>query len=446
MAKVSQEELEAAIGNGLDAPEATTTEKKDDKKADDKKDEKKPDDTDDPDDEGKKADDKKDDSKKDEKKDDKSEDKKDADDKKDEGKKDDKKDDDKKDEKKDDEESIIEDELIAKVFAEKYEISNYEELVETLDGVDALLDEHEKLVEENKKLKEAKPELKFESDDQKKVYEFLTKTGYDPSKISEGLVTHAKLMSMDLGKDADPNLILEEKYVLEHPELTRAEAQKKFTRWFNSKFVVDKTKFEDDKEYKEEQELADIEKKSQVAKATDFLKKKQEEFKPSEKPGKKDVIEEKIPKDVEDGMKKTVGDFRKYMEGLSTLTFTDEKNPDNTFTYEVPKKVQKQVLDAGTQWLSKPNLYNEKGELVKHDTEEYAHNVIMSMVWKDLTEKMLRHVEQKAKIVKVEKTSEKTPERKGGSEKGDLDGMDFMQLAEIEAENRVKERKKRTGR
>lgn len=425
MAKVSQADVEAALGNGLDAPE---NKKGDDKKPDEKKDEKKPDDTDDPDDEDKDVDDKKDE-KKDEKKDD--------------GKKDDEKKD-----KKSDEEPAIEDDVIAKALEEKFDISNYKDLVETLEGVDALLDEHDKLIEENKKLKEeVKPELKFDSDSQKKVYEFLTKTGYDPERIGEGLMTHAKLMSMELGKDADPKMILEEKFVIEHPELTRDEAQAKFTREYTRKFVVDKTKFENDDEYKEEVKLAEIDKKSAVAKATEFLKKKQEEFKPAEKSGKKEATETKITKEADDNIKRTVGDFRKYMEGLETLTFTDEKNPSNTFTYSVPKKIQKQILEAGSKWLAKPELYNEKGEFSgQHNTEEYAHNVTMSMAWKDVVEKMLRHVEQKAKIINVEQKAEVKPERKGGTEKGSLEGMDFMEQAEMDANSRVKERKKLQGR
>ena len=441
MAKVSQEDVEAALGNGIDSPEQTDDSKKDDKKVQEKKD----DDTEDPDDEDEKVKDKKDESEDDSKKDDKSDDKKDVVDKKDE-KSSDKKDD--KDDKKSDDEPFIEDDLIAKALEDKFEISNYKDLVETLEGVDALMDEHEKLVEENKKLKETKPELKFESEGQKKVYEFLTKTGYDPERVGEGVMTHAKLISMDLSKDADPKMILEEKYVIEHPELTRAEAQKKFERYYNSKFVVDKTKFEDPEELKEEQELADIEKKSAVSKALDFLKKKQDEFKPAEKPGKKEAAqEEKISKEVEDGVKKTVGDFRTYMDGLDTLTFTDQKNPGNTFTYKVPKNIQKQVLEAGTKWLSRPELYSEKGEISdKHNTERYAHNVTMSLVWEDLIEKLLRTVEQKAKIVNVEQKSEKKPERKGGEEKGNLDDMDWMDAAEIDANNRLKKRKQMAGR
>lgn len=425
MAKVSKEEIEAGLGFGQDTPEAKSEDKTKDKKEEDK-----PKEDEDPDEDGKKQE---------EKKEGITEEKKDTDAEK--------KDDDKKAEEEDKDKTkevdpIIADEVIAKALEDKYEISSYKDLVETLEGVDALVDAHEKVIAENKKLKEAKPELEFQSDSQKKVYEFLTKTGYDPSKIGEGILTHAKLITMDLSKDADPKMILEEAFVIDHPELTREEARIKFERKYKNEYTVDKAKFDDDKDYNEEVQHVEIDKKTAVAKATEFLKKKQSEFKPDEKEGKKEVAEVKLTKEVDDGIKRTVAGFRKYMDGLETLTFTDEKNPSNTFTYSVPKRTQKQVLEAGTNWLSKAELYNEKGEIPSnHNAEEYAHNVTMSLVWRDVVEKMLRHTDQKAAIITAERIAEKKPERKGGAEKGSLEGLDFMASAELLADQKVKERK-----
>lgn len=447
MAKVEEKDVMEALGHDQDVIDAPKGEEnKDDKKSDEKK----------PEDE--KGEDKKDEEKGEEKTEDKKSDEKKSDDedktdpaKKDEAK--DKKNPEKKDEDKDEkknEQPAIGDELVAKAFEEKYDISSFKDLEETLDGVDKLVEAHNTLKAEHEALKKGKGsgEPKFESDGQKKAFEFLTKSGYDPSRYSDGLMAHATLSTMDL-KNADPKSILEQDYVLQHPELTRDEALYKFKKKYEKDYVVDKTKYGDDADkYEDDKKDAEIELKSAVAKATDRLRKKQEEFtaNPAEdKGGAKKESADKPSPEVESGIKTTVADFTAYLDGFETIIFSDEKDPENQFTYQVPKKYLKQVREHGIKFLSQPGNYNEKGKIPEHDAEDYAHKLVMALSAEDLVEKLLRHTKQKAQIIKAEKIAEKKPEDKGGKVDANATGTDWMDDAEKVAESKQKERNQRRG-
>ncbi len=342
----------------------------------------------------------------------------------------------KKEEEKKEEEKKVEptniDELIAKELGEDYDMKSLADIKDVLEGVDQLLEELDAA-------KKKSGEPAFKSEAQKKAFEFITSMGYDPARYGDGLITHATLLGLDIDK-SDAKSALEQKFIIENPELTRDEAISKFNKDFKKKFEVDKTKFDDAEALKEEEESIRIDLKSEEAKAKKFLKQKQEEFKVAEsKEDKKETQE--VPAVIQNGIERTVGEFKSYVDGFNEITFTEDKNEDNKFTYKIPDKYLKQIQAAGEKYLSKPEIYTEKGLVPNHDPEDYVVNLTMALAGKDIIQAALKHTDRKAAIIKAEKIAEVKPDKKGGVADGRVDQMDPIQQAEIEAEKRLKARK-----
>lgn len=348
----------------------------------------------------------------------------------------DKKEEEKKEEEKKEPETPNVNEFLKKELAD-FEIENIEDVKDILKGVDELV---EALEEEKKKSKEPS----FKSEAQKKAYEFITSVGYDPSRYGEGLISHAKLVAMDIDK-SDARSAMEEKFIIENPELTRDEAISKFKKDFTKKFEVDKTKFDDPQALKEEEESIRIDLKSEEAKAKKFLKQKQEEFKVPETK-EEDKKEKETPAAIQTGIEKTVGEFKSYLDGFNEITFTDDKNEDNKFTFKVPSQYLKQIQAAGEKYLSRPEIYNEKGMVPNHDPEDYVINLTMALAGKDIVQAALKHTDRKAAILTAEKIAQVKPDKKGGVADGKTDSLSFEKQAEMDAEKRVKERKRLQGR
>lgn len=317
---------------------------------------------------------------------------------------------------------------------EEYEITSLEEVKEILEGVEQLTDA---LQEERKKNKEPV----FKSEAQKKAFEFITTAGYDPAKFGEGLLTHAKLVTMDVD-GADDRTSLEEQYVIEHPELTREEATFKFNKRFKQKYEVSAA-IEDEDERKDEQRSVDIEKKSDVAKAKKFLKQKQTEYKADDKQVDDKKVIDEVPAEVQTGIKNTLGEFNSFVDGFTEIIFTDDKDPDNTFTYKIPKPYLKQIGMAGKSYLSRPDIYNEKGVIPEFDPENYAVTVAMSLLGKEMIQSALKHTDRKAAILKVDEISKIKPEKKGGKSDGELKSEDPMDQWEKLADKKERERSQR---
>lgn len=318
---------------------------------------------------------------------------------------------------------------------EEYDIANLDDLRDVLDGVDKLTE-----ALEAERAKSKTPEFKSEA--QKKAFEFITASGYDPEKFGEALMTHAKLVTMDVDK-ADDRTALEEQYVMEHPELTRAEAEFKFNKRYKSKYEVDKAKFEDADEFADEQKSAAIELKSDSVKARKFLKEKQATYKAEDKGEKSKDVTEQVPAPIQNGIKKTVAEFNKYVDGLTELIWTDDKDPDNQFTYKIPQKYLKQIQTAGNRYLSRPDIYNEEGIVPQYDPEQYAIKVTSSLLTNEIIQAALRHSSRKAEIIKADKIAEVKPDRKGGKVDGAVESQDFMVQAEALANKKERERNQR---
>ena len=182
-------------------------------------------------------------------------------------------------EKEENEEDVLdEDTYVSTVYGEKFGIKSKEELETLVTNAAELQDEYETLKKENETLKAEGGKPKFDSDKEEKAFEFIKK--FDINRQGEALDTYAKLISMDVDT-SDPMMVLEEKFIHEHPEWSRAEAQRMFSKDYNRRFTLDKNRFEGtEEEYKIE--LADLEiaKKGEVARARNYLKDQQTKYKP----------------------------------------------------------------------------------------------------------------------------------------------------------------------
>lgn len=334
---------------------------------------------------------------------------------------------------KEDEEPIAELPEEYKELLEENEIESVEELKTLIDGAGQLLEKVEELEEENARLKSEKDKGPFKNDFQKKAFEFIK--DLNPSHYGEGLQTFAKIASMDLDT-TDPKLILEEAFVLDHPELTRDEAVRKFGKQYDKKYNLKATDFESEEAYKEELEDRKIDQKSEVAKAKKILAAKKEEFKIEPEKEKEEAV---APKIIEKGIERYTSELDEYFKGndkqeaFNSIVFSfDEKNPDANFTYNLSKDQLKTLKSGFSEWLKRPSNYNEKGEIGDYDLDQKAIEASFALFGADIVEKALEQGKNLGNITKVDEISKKKPVRKEATVNGSTSN-DPMKQFEIMA-------------
>lgn len=314
----------------------------------------------------------------------------------------------------DEDEYVDPDKFVAEQF-EDFEVKSVKDLHEMLETAVETTKERDEL---KVKLEAAeKKEPKYKSDAQKKVAEFLEKTGYDPDKFPEGLQTHAELMAMDLDdKSVSPKRVLEAKFVLDHPELTRDEARRKFEKSYNKKYVLNKDDFDKAEDFAEAEEDARVDQKTEVAKAIKALKKTQEEFKaePANDKDKKDkaeapVIDPVIAKSIEQNS----AALTKYLEENDQLIFSPTDDEEDEFPYQLEDDQIKGIQAVCHSILSNPSSYDKKGKLLLgHDVEDLSRRAAHFLFFDDIQAKLYEHARTITATKRIEDLSEVKPTRK----------------------------------
>lgn len=275
--------------------------------------------------------------------------------------------------------SISVNDYLAERYGE-YDIKSEEDL-------DAVIASYKELTAENERLKnevkEAKP--KFSNEQEEKAYEFIK--SFDVSKMNDGARTFANLIFLDVEK-SEPRVLLEEKFIFDHPELTRDEALRKFNKEYNRKYVVDKADFDDEAKFKEEEEDRRIDMKSDVEKAKKYLANKQKEFKAKSKEEAENISAPKENAAIQRSIKANVSELDGFVKDLSELVFSPSDNDKDNFSYKLSKEQISQVQASCKAWIGNPASYNEKGELIgAEETGEMIKKVAYHLFGDDLMEK-----------------------------------------------------------
>lgn len=311
-------------------------------------------------------------------------------------------------EEKKDEES---DEQLNKLLQGKYgeDFKGTEDIDALIDYTEELETKIQTLEAKQKELETAKP--KFASEAQEKVFEFLTKSGYDPSRLSDGLAAHAELVAMDVDK-TDDKLILEKAYVIRHPELTIDEAKRKFNREYVRKYDVSKDKFENDADYEDAKEDARIDLKSEVAKDRKFLREQQEQFKakPAENKEEKPKENEAVKKSVAEHSKK----LDTFLSKAGQLVFSPTDKSEDDFNYKLNDSQLKAIGNALKSWAHNPTSYNEKGEIIGgFDVDKQFQAAAFAMYGTEIMSHVYKHTKEIVTAERVENLGKTKPNRTG---------------------------------
>lgn len=355
--------------------------------------------------------------------------------KKPEAKKEEEKEDPEDEDEEDEEEELSEDDktfntTLASKLEKKYGIKSLKELEETLGVVDDAIKGQKILEEEIENLKKVEPKLKFESKDHEAAYEFIKQV---PKNMQpERLITLAELRSIDMD-NAEPKQILRQKYILEHPELTREEIDLKFERHFKNKYIINPEKFDDEKERQEEEKLAKITMKSDVAKAKSYLATQKDKFKAPEKEEETPV---EVSEPVKKGIARNVREMNEFLDGFDKIVLPMEGG--GKFKFALNEDDKKSVRSA-MEWIKNASLYNDKGELKNFDVKEHAISAFLALHHKRVLPELWKQASKATSKKSIEEISETAPSRKA---KGP--GVEKVQRTEEQQwEDLLKEKEKK---
>lgn len=313
------------------------------------------------------------------------------------------------------------DAYFAEVFGTKYGVKTQAEVETLIENALALQDEHEALTAKMKENEAGKP--KFSSEKEEKAFNFLKQ--FDINRQGEALDTYAKLIAMDVDQ-SDEMMVLEERYIHEHPEWSRTEAQRMFQKEHNRKYNLKKENFESEEEYKSEVEDAAIMKKGEVARARTFLKEKQTTYKPKpveEKP----LVSEAVTKSIE----KTAPEYTEFADKTSEITF--EQGADKyTFKLDADKKAK--VNEAVKAWVKNPANYNQDGKLLGvKDPKQMLSIVAGGMFMNDIISAVADQVKNSVNIKRVEEVGKTQPKKRKAIGSGEVNQSDdlYAQAAKL---------------
>lgn len=310
---------------------------------------------------------------------------------------------------KDEDEVLDADAFIAEVYGEKYGVKSQTELETLVESAAELQDEHEALKRENETLKAEAGKLVAMTPKQKKAVEFISQ--FDIDRQGEALDTFAKLISMDVDT-SDAMMVLEERYIHEHPEWTRAEAQRMFSKDYNKRFTLKKEDFDSEADYNSEVADMEIMKKGEVARSRAYLKDQQTKYKPQATENKP-LVSEAVTKSIE----KIAPEYTAHAEKTNEITF--EQDGDK-YVFKLDADKKSKVNAAVKEWVKNPTSYSKDGKLLGVKTpDEMMNMVIGSMFMKDIISAITDQVKNSVNIKRVDEVGKNKPAKRKAPGSGD---------------------------
>lgn len=251
--------------------------------------------------------------------------------------------------------------------------------------------------------------------------------------------TAAVLTRIDI-PNIDGKRALEEQFILDNTELTRDEAKQLFAREFRKKYEIKKADFDTDEEYEEEKKLTEIQQKKDVSKARKFLEEKQKELKarPEEKkPEKKEDIPVESIKSYENQIKSF---FKKDNKEWDRFQYKDETGTE-LYAIVLDADKRKQVQDAMTAYVQRPDVYDKNGKIDNFDAEELALKFTQLLFGKWMDQEHHKQIKILAQATKAEQLAGKKPDKVSksmGKASGQSYDEQFAEAARIAKEKRGK--------
>lgn len=334
------------------------------------------------------------------------------------------------------EEDLTPDDVIQDLFSEKYGIKSESEFHEILDQSVELLNENEKLTARIEELEKAPKGPVFKSENQKAIFEMIK--DYDPDRVPDGLSMIASLVGMDLAT-TDTKLILQQEFIMQHPELSIDRARKKFESKYNEMYTIDEDSFEDQEKLKDKKE--DIESDLIIARkrAEKFIKEKQQEFKIKSEQKEEPV---KVNEEVQSSIAKNTSEFDEYFDGLHTLIIPKEENDKTPFKYKFSTEELKRIKIVVDNHLKNPGAYDPKGKLIGgFDAHQNFETAAFAVCGVRIAEEALKFAKNLAQRMKAEDIAKKKPDRKPRAE-GQPQSMSIDAQAERLAKQKAVARSK----
>jgi len=308
------------------------------------------------------------------------------------------------------EERVGIDDFLKEKYAKQYEISSEKDLDEVLESVDVLIKRNAELEKELETAKTGSDNPKFASEAQAKLWDFVKDV--DPARIGDRMQVYSRLVGMDVEKE-NPRLLLEEQFILEHPELPRDRALKKFNYEYNQQYgELNRDNFDTDEAFKDAKELREINQEDAVHKARKVIKTEQAKLKTETKTQTEDKTKENptIKKSVTENVSTLDANMKDFNELI--FSFTDKDEDDIAFKFTADQK--KLVHSAYKAWIGNPVNYNEKGEFVAGDID-FTQNVKQTaylLFGDDIVETLHRRIMDLKDITRAEEIATKKPDRK----------------------------------
>lgn len=304
--------------------------------------------------------------------------------------------------------AITADDYVKESFGEKFGLNTETELTGVLEDYGKLRDENDDLKAKLEVAEKAEPKFKHES--HKVIAKFLEDLP-DPTLAADRTETFLKLQKINTKSD-DGKVLLQEAFVLEHPDIPRDRAITFFNRDFNQKYNKKKDDFTGtEQEWKEELEITQTSQDMAVSKAKRFIETKQAEFK-LEKPS----TEDKAPKEnleVKAGIEKMQTSLDTYLKEFKGLTLTPTKNKEDNFNVVLSKEEHATVVKAAKTWVSNPGSYKVDGKFAdSSEPAEIYQKAAFALLGPKIIEKMHQHMKSQIGIIRAEDIAKTEPERK----------------------------------
>lgn len=310
-------------------------------------------------------------------------------------------------EKKEADEPVSIDSYISDRYAKNYEIKNEEDLDEVLASVDTVLKENEELKKQLESAKDTKP--KFKSEAQEKLWDHVK--DIDPARFGDRMQSYSRIVGMDVDKE-NPKMLLEEQFIMDHPDLPRDRALKKFSNEYNQKYgELNRDDFETKEAFENAKELREIDLEDAVHKARKAMKAEQAKLKTETTTQTEDKVKENPA--VTKNIKTNVSEVDDSMKGFNELIFSFSEDTKEDISFKFTKDQKKMIHEAYKAWVGNPANYNSKGEFIagEIDFDQNVKRIAYMEFGDDIYETLHRRLTDKRNITRAEEIATKKPDR-----------------------------------
>jgi hypothetical protein len=315
----------------------------------------------------------------------------------------------KKEESEEEDKSVVLDDFLKEKYAKQYEISSEEDLDKMLESVDVIIKRNEELEQELITAKAGSDNPKFASEAQSKLWDFVK--DIDPARIGDRMQVYSRLMGMDVEKE-NPRLLLEEQFILEHPELPRDRALKKFNYEYNQQYgELNRENFDNDEAFKDAKELREINQEDAVHKARKVIKTEQAKLKTETTTQTENKVKENPA--VVQSIKQINTELGEFTKGFNELIFSHTDKEEDDFHFKFSQEQVKTIHNAVQTWVNNPSSYDAKGNLVGGwKIDEQIKQTAYLLYGDEIIDQIVQHALSLKDITRAEEIATKKPDRK----------------------------------